>query len=64
MGQDAVQFPYFFGWVGWLVELLENLDIKLLSNQVLVEVEVEVRDKLCKKIHMTKTNISSHVHEC
>ena len=41
MGQDAVQFSYFFGWVvgvGWL----EKSDIKLISTQVVVEVEFHV----------------------
>ena len=44
MGQDAVQFSYFFGWVGgWGgVGWLEKSDIKLISTQVVVEVEVGV----------------------
>ena len=41
MGQDVVQFSYFFGWVGgkgWL----EKSDIKLISTQVVVKIEVGV----------------------
>ena len=48
MGQNAVQFSYFFGWVvvwvgGWGgVGWLDKSDIKLISTQVVVEVDVGV----------------------
>ena len=56
MGQDAVQFSYFFGWVGgWGgVGWLEKSDIKLISTQVVVEVEVEV--ELGKNLCQFPTN--------
>ena len=39
MGQDAVQF---FGWVGGWVGWVEQSDVKLISTQVVVEVEFEL----------------------
>ena len=51
MGQDSVQFSYFSG--GWGREgWLEKSDIKLISTQVLVDVEVELGNHILTRSHL------------